>query len=184
MKKQLIIATLALGAIVFGTDNVQAQNPISVSATTTVNIKLSDVISIDAGSVANGGVVAFNYVTAENYNNGLGAVTVPNSLIVTSTQEFDIKVKADGANFTDGTNDIPVNVLTIKAAADGTMGGTQNNIVLSTEDQTLIASAPRGSAKTLNLEYLIPAEKSSSSDILGKPAGTYTQTVTYTATAN
>ncbi|MCX8525528.1 peptidoglycan-binding protein LysM, partial [Chryseobacterium formosus] len=40
-----------------------------------------------------------------------------------------------------------------------------------------------GSALTLNLDYMIPAAKSSSSDILGKPAGTYTQTVTYTATA-
>ncbi|MCG2417937.1 peptidoglycan-binding protein LysM, partial [Aequorivita sp. F47161] len=38
-------------------------------------------------------------------------------------------------------------------------------------------------AVVLELDYLIPAAKSSSSDILGKPAGTYTQTVTYTATA-
>ena len=62
MKKQLIIATLALGAIVFGTNNVQAQNH---TATTTVNIVLADVISIDAGSVDTGGLVEFTYVTAE-----------------------------------------------------------------------------------------------------------------------
>src|SRR5690554_5417871 len=103
MKKQLIIATLALGAIVFGTTNAQAQN----TATTTVNIVLNDVISIDAGSVAIGGLVAFNYVTAEDYNT-VTNVVVPNSLIVTSTKNFDIKVKADGPTFTDGTNDIPV----------------------------------------------------------------------------
>jgi len=179
MKKQLIIATLALGAIVFGTNNAQAQNS---TATTTVNIILADVISIDNGSVAIGGEVAFNYVTAEDYNTST-TVNVPNSLIVTSTKNFDVKVKADGANFTNGTNVIPVNVLTIKAATGGTMAGTQNSVVLSTTDQVLIANAPLGSALKLNLDYEIPAAKSSSPDILGKPAGTYTQTVTYTATA-
>ncbi|MBD3907124.1 peptidoglycan-binding protein LysM, partial [Chryseobacterium sp. C-2] len=92
--------------------------------------------------------------------------------------------KAGGANFMNGTNLIPVNVLTIKAAtAAGTMGGTKSAVVLSATDQTLVANAPLGSALTLNLDYTIPASKSSSSDILGKPAGTYTQTVTYTATA-
>lgn len=83
-----------------------------------------------------------------------------------------------------GTNVIPVNVMTIKAAAaSATMGGTKNAVVLSVADQTLVANAPLGSTLTLNLDYTIPAAKSSSSDILGKPAGTYTQTVTYTATA-
>lgn len=75
-------------------------------------------------------------------------------------------------------------MLTIKAAtAAGTMGGTKNAVVLSATDQTLVTNAPLGSALTLNLDYTIPAAKSSSADILGKPAGTYTQTVTYTATA-
>jgi len=178
MKKQLIIATLALGAIVFGTNNVQAQNH---TATTAVNIILNDVISIDAGSIANGGAVDFNYVTAADYNTDT-TVNVPTSLIVTSTKNFDVKVKAEGTNFSDGTNNIPVDVMTIKAAG-GTLKGTQNTIVLSATDQVLIANAPLGSALTLDLDYTIPAAKSSSADILGKPAGTYTQNVTYTATA-
>src|SRR5690554_2297109 len=141
MKKQIIIATLAIGAIVFGTNNVQAQNATDPTATTTVRIILNDVISIDSGSVANGGVVDFNYVTAEDYNSAKTA-TVTNSLIVTSTKNFDVKVKADGANFTDGSNVIPVDVLTIKAATGGSMAGTQNTIVLSTADQVLIGNAP------------------------------------------
>ena len=180
MKKQIIIATLALGAIVFGTNNVQAQDP---TATTAVNIILNDVISIDSGSIANGGVVDFNYATAEDYNSTKTA-TVASSLIVTSTKNFDVKVKAEGPNFTNGSNVIPVDVLTIKAATGGTMAGTQNTIVLSTADQVLIANAPLGSALTLDLDYTIPEAKSSSVDILGKPAGTYTQNVTYTATAS
>ncbi|NML56287.1 peptidoglycan-binding protein LysM [Chryseobacterium cheonjiense] len=180
MKKQIAIAALTIGAFVLGTNTIQAQN---TTATTTVNITLNDVISIDNGSTAGGGAVAFNYVTAADYNSEK-TVAQANALKVTSTKSFDVKVKAGGANFINGTNLIPVNVLTIKtSAAAGTMGGTKNAVVLSAADQTLVANAPLGSALTLNLDYTIPAAKSSSSDILGKPAGTYTQTVTYTATA-
>ena len=179
MKKQIAIAAFTIAAIVLGTNTVQAQN---TTATTTVSITLSDVISIDAGSVAIGGAVAFNYVTAADYNSEK-TVTQADALKVTSTKPFNVKVKAGGTDFKNGTNLIPVNVLTIKAAtAAGTMGGTKAAVILSSTDQTLVANAPLGSALTLNLDYTIPAAQSSSNKILGKPAGTYTQTVTYTAT--
>src|SRR5690606_22170005 len=144
------------------------------------------VISIDAGSTAITGAVAFNYATAADYNS---EKTVPqaNALKITSTKPFNVKVKAGGANFAHGTtatNIIPVDDLPIKAASDvGTMGGTKSAVVLSSSDQNLVTNAPLGSALTLNLDYTIPAAQSSSAKILGKPAGTYTQTVTYTATA-
>ncbi|WP_312285819.1 peptidoglycan-binding protein LysM [Chryseobacterium gleum] len=180
MIKQIAISALTIGAIIFGTNNVKAQN---TTATTNVNITLNDVISIDAGSTAIGGTVAFNYLTAADYNSDQ-TVTKANSLKVTSTKNFNVKVKAGGPNFINGSNSIPVDVLTIKAAeALGSMGGTKTAVVLSATDQTLVSNAPLGSALTLNLDYTIPAARSSSSDILGKPAGTYTQTVTYTATA-
>lgn len=183
MKKQLVIASLALGAIVFTTNNVKAQDIAKTS--TKVEINLAEVISIDPGSVAIGGRVDFNYKTAADYNTVSNAV-VPNSLIVTSSKSFNIDVKADGENFENGEALIPVDVLTIKPVKGGTttMTGDQQKVVLSTKPQTLIQGADLGSAVTLELDYEIPAAKSSSSDILGKPAGTYTQTITYTATAN
>ncbi len=180
MKNSIIIAAFALGAFVFGTNQAQAQE----EATTTVNITLADVISIDAGSVASGGEINFNYVTAKDYNEGLDAVTQENALIVTSTKNFDVKVKAGGDDFLYGTiATIPVDVLTISVSAGGTMGGTAAPVTLSSSDQTIVTNAPLGSALTLDLNYEIPAAKSSSSAILGKPAGAYKQTVTYTATA-
>jgi hypothetical protein len=179
MKNLLIISTLALGAFFFGTKNAQAQNH---TATTTVNITLADVISIDAGSIATNGTVDFNYVTANDYNSAQ-TKTVAKSLIVTSTKNFNVTLKADGANFMNGAFVIPVSVLTVRASAGGNMAGTENDVILSINDQVLIGNAPKGSARTLNLDYEIPAARSSSSDILGKPAGAYTQTVTYTATA-
>src|SRR5690606_3922208 len=164
MKKQIVIAALTFGAILFGTNNAQAQN---TTATTTVNITLNDVISIDAGSTAIGNTVDFNYTTAEDYNSDQ-TVNKANSLEVTSTKNFSVNVKAGGASFVNGTNLIPVDVLTIKAAtASGTMGGIKTPVVLSSTDQTLVTNAPLGSALTLNLDYTIPAVKSSSADILG-----------------
>ncbi|MBA5245591.1 peptidoglycan-binding protein LysM [Marnyiella aurantia] len=179
MKKSFAIAALTFGVIVLGTNTVQAQN---TTATTTATITLGDVISIDAGSSAIGGTVAFNYATAADYNSAQ-TVTQDNAIKVTSTKNFTVNVKAEGANFQNGVNLIPVNVLTIKAATGGNMAGTQNTVVLSTTNQPLIVNAPLGSARTLNIDYTIPAAKSSSSDILGKPAGVYTQKVIYTATA-
>ncbi|MDR4955270.1 hypothetical protein REB14_24150 [Chryseobacterium sp. ES2] len=125
MKKQIVITALTFGAIILGTNNVQAQN---TTATTTVNITLNDVISIDAGSTAIGNSVDFNYVTAADYNSDQ-TNTKANSLKVTSTKNFNVKVKSGGANEMKGTNLIPGNVLTIKAAtAAGTQGGTKNTV--------------------------------------------------------
>lgn len=178
MKKSLIIATFALGAIVFGTSTVKAQsNPVS----TTVNLILADVISIDVGSVASNGVVDFNYNNTTDYNTAKN-VTVENSLVITSSTKFDVKVKADGENFTFGTNNIPVNVLKVKAVTGGTMVGAFSEITLSDADQVLVANAELGARKSLSIDYSISAENAQTV-LLGKKAGTYTQKVTYTATA-
>ena len=178
MKKHIIIATLALGAFVLGTKNTQAQsNPVS----TTVNIILSDVISIDEGSIASNGLVDFNYVTTTDYNTAKN-VTVANSLIVTSSTNFDVKVKAGGSHFVSGNNSIPVNVLKIEAVEGGTMTGTYNAIILSTIDQKLVSIADKGAQKSLSIDYSISAEKAKTV-LLGKEPGTYTQTVTYTASS-
>lgn len=182
MKNQILIVAFALALTSFGINHASAQN----AATATVNITLADVISIDqSASNAAGGVVNFNYATAEDYNSDQ-SVNVPTSLVVTSTTNFDVSVKAGGSSFLKGSDEIPVNVLTIKPVSGGSTtmtSGTMQNVELSTQDQVLVENTNLGSKKVLELEYFIPASKSSSPDILGKPEGTYTQTVTYTATA-
>lgn len=177
MKKQIIIATLALGAFVVGTNNVNAQ--VSDEATTVVNIILADVISIDTP----GTEITFTYPTAASYNADQ-THSMADNLTVTSTRNFGITVRANAENFVNGAFEIPVNVLTIMPVAGGTkpMGGTQTDVNLTELDQPLVSAALLGSEVTLNVDYFIPLAKSSSSDILGKESGTYTQTVTYTAT--
>ena len=180
MRKQIGIAALALVAFVFGTAKAVAQS-VSNPASTTVNLKLSDVISIDAGSVAAGGIVDFNYLTSDDYNSAKN-VTVANSLIVTSSKNFDVKVKAEGENFVNGSNVIPVFVLQVKAVSGGTINGSLKSITLSAVDQVLVSNAALGAQKSLNIDYSISAINASTF-LLGKAAGTYTQKVKYTATA-
>ncbi len=162
-----------------GTNNLMAQNSEQVS--TLVNIILSDVIAMDSSSVASGGAVNFNYGSTNDYHSSKN-VTVPNSLVIISSKNFDIKVKSEGANFVSGTNVIPVGVLKVNAIPSGNLVGTLNEVTLSTTDQVLVSNASLGIKQSLNITYSISAENASNV-LLGKPAGTYTQTVTYTATA-
>lgn len=181
MKKQIILTALTLGAIVLGTNTVQAQTGANSNpAKTTVNLILANVISIDGG-IAAGGIVDFNYATTTDYNTAKN-VTKDNSLVITSSRNFDVKVKADGENFVNGSNLIPVNVLQVKAVTGGTIVGTMNEITLSNADQILVSNATLGAKKSLSIDYSISAEKASTV-LLGKAPGTYTQKVTYTATA-
>ncbi|GGW30230.1 hypothetical protein [Arenibacter certesii] len=177
MKNQLVVASLAFSAMVLGTRYAHGQE----TAPTTANINLADVISIDAGSVAKDGEVNFYYNTAEDYQT-TQIITIANSLIVTSAKEFDIKVRSGGKDFENGENTIPVKVLTITAKG-GSMEGNKESIKIGQSDKKLVRKAPYGSKLTLDLDYEIDG-KDASKDILGKPSGTYTQTVTYTASAS
>ena len=177
MKTQFLAACFTFTVLLLGMNSVQAQE----SVTTMVNIMLEDVISIHEESAARDGEVNFIYITADDYHT-TKTITVPNSLVVTSATDFDIKVKAGGDNFVNGNDNIPVDVLTLKANG-GTMKGNKKDIKLKAKDQKLVNNAPKGSKLTLDLDYEIHKKKASK-DILGMPNGTYTQTVTYTATAH
>ncbi len=179
MKKQIFIVALSLGAIALGNQQVMAQNSEQVS--TSVNIILSDVIAMDIGSVASEGAVDFNYGNTNDYNSAKN-VTVPNSLVIISSKNFDVKVKSEGTHFVSGTNVIPVDILQVKAIPGGSLVGTLNEVTLSTHHQVLVSKAGLGTKQSLNIAYSISAENASKV-LLGKPQGTYTQKITYTATA-
>lgn len=179
MKRQIFITALSLVAIVLGTNKILAQNSEQVS--TSVNIILADIISMDVGSVASGGAVDFNYVNTADYNSSKN-VTVPNSLVIISSKNFDVKVKSEGTHFVSGANVIPVDILQVKAIPGGSLVGSLNEVTLSTTDQVLVSNASSGGKQSLNIAYSIPAEKASKV-LLGKPQGTYTQKIIYTATA-
>lgn len=151
-------------------------------STSTVNLILTEVISIAPESIANGGVIDFQYHTVEDYQSDQ-IISVPNSLIITFTNPFELKVQANGAFFENGDQQIPVNVLTIQRNESSAIQGESQSINLSPQPQVLISGIGAGSLLNIDLDYIIPAEISSSTDILGKPSGTYTQEITYTVVA-
>ncbi|MCD1116560.1 peptidoglycan-binding protein LysM [Chryseobacterium turcicum] len=179
MKKPIFITALSLAAIALGTDLVLAQNSGQVSKS--VNIILADVIAMDIGSLASEGSIDFNYGSTADYNSSKN-VTVPNSLVIISSKNFDVKVKSEGTHFVSGTNVIPVDILQVKAIPGGSLAGTLNEVTLSPTDQVLVSNASLGTKQSLNIDYSISAEKASKV-LLGKPQGTYRQKITYTATA-
>ena len=185
MKKHLTFIAINLGAFILGITSIQAQNSTfsidSKPAHTIVNILLSDIISIDEGSAASQGVIDFNYVTTTDYNSAKN-VMVPKSLVITSSKTFDVKVKADAENFISGSNFIPVDVILIKALSNGNLAGNLKEVTLSTADQILLDSEPFGAQKAIDINYSISANKAATV-LLGTAPGTYTQKVTYTATA-
>ena len=153
-----------------GINPVSAQN--SEQDNTAVNIILADVIAMDIGTVASGSTVDFNYVNTADYNSSKN-LTVPNSLVIISLKNFDVKVKSEGANFVSGANVIPVDILQVKAVAGGSLMGTMNEVTLSTTDQVLVGNASSGAKQSLNIAYSIFTDKASTV-LLGKPSGTYT----------
>lgn len=170
--RNILIAVLFLASIM-----VNAQE-----ASTKVNIILADVLSIDSESAAIGGAVDFRYETVSDYNSQK-TKSIPKSLVVTFSKPFDVKVRANGDYFENGSNQIPINVITIQRNKSSTLKGKSKPVILSTVDQVLVGSAALGYKLQLDLDYIIPQSKSSSNDILGKPSGNYTQNVTYTASA-
>lgn len=183
--KSNIISSIFISILLLISFSVKAQTPQTITAQ--VNIQLSDVLSINPNSNINAEPVQFQYKNEDDYRKNQNIVK-DSYLIITATQTFDIKVKADGPNFIGegkaAGSLIPVNVLTVDASSNDFVNATATVINLSTEDQTIISGASKGSERRMNIKYTIPESKSQSTDILGKPGGNYTQTLTFSVVAH
>lgn len=179
MKKLLSIAIVTI-IVSFIANDSNAQQ--STTASTNVKIVLTDFITAEnaaqssAGTVPGSASVEFNYPDAASYKADK-TMTVAGHLKLTATKGFEVKVKAAGTDFENGSNKIPVSVLDITPTVPGD-GGTASNVTLSNADQTILSGAKSG-MKTIDVTYKIPASKAQL-HILGKPQGTYQQTVIYT----
>jgi len=187
MKRNYIIS-IFINSLLFLVLALSAKAQVIQSGTAQLSIKISDVMSIDPSSSIHAEAVHFQYKNEGDYNHS--QTIVRNSyLIITATQTFDVKVKADGPNFVgEGSaagSTIPVNVLTVDATDNTNFPGATISVVnLSTENQNIITGAERGSNQHVTIKYIIPQAMSQSPDILGKPGGNYMQTLTYSVTAH
>lgn len=147
--------------------------PVQAQASGNLTIAVSDLGEI----VANQQTVSLPFVTTSNYVNGV-SVNMPAHLKLSKTTPYNLYVRATSTSFTSGVNSIPLSVLTI-----GPMAGQTgvNTATLSTTAQQLIQNANPVIDRTLDMQYSIPA--SQTSNLLGKPAGTYTANIVYSFVA-
>ncbi|MGJ1436968.1 hypothetical protein [Sphingobacterium multivorum] len=143
--------------------------PVQAQASGNLTIAVSDLGEI----VANQQTVSLPFVTTSNYVNGV-SVNMPAHLKLSKTTPYNLYVRATSNSFTSGVNSIPLSVLTIGAMAGQT---GVNTVTLSTTAQQLIQNANPVIDRTLDMQYSIPA--SQTSNLLGKPAGTYSANIIY-----
>jgi hypothetical protein len=131
--------------------------------------KMSE-LSIPASAVD----LSFNSAAA--YNQGLTAA-MPNPITVSSTVPYNVTVRASG-NFISGANSIPIGVLTVEGTAAQT---GINPVILTATAQNLFTSADPVIDRAINLQFRVP--NTQTVNLLNKPPGTYTATLTFTIVA-
>jgi len=150
-------------------------NP-TINSTRTANLRVvvADLLELNV----NNPTVNFLFNTAEKYRNGI-VVDVADHLVISATIPYAVKVKASAANFTSGSNAIPVGVLSI-GSREG-QAGVNTISSVANHDQLLIGNGVPTIDLPLGIKYSIPA--SQTDKLLNKKAGTYTTNIIYTLTA-
>ncbi|CAM4123199.1 hypothetical protein SAMN06265348_103224 [Pedobacter westerhofensis] len=121
--------------------------------------------------------INFNINTITAYKGGI-TVAMPDPIIISSTVPYNVSVKASGDFILSSGNTIPIGTVTI----EGGMGQTGvSSLPLSITPQTIVASASPVIDRKIFLQYKIPA--SLTSNLLGKRAGIYQNSITFTFTA-
>lgn len=121
--------------------------------------------------------VSLVFDDATDYRQGITR-DLTQHLRISKTTPYSLYVRASAANFSGSGGQIPVNILRIGAASGQTGINTVN---LSTTPQQLINNANPVIDRTLDIRYSIL--NTAVSQLLGKPAGTYSTTVIYSFTA-
>lgn len=150
-------------------------NP-SIAKTTTNNLTLqvADMGELQLSSAA----VDLAFTSADHYRNGVSR-TLAEHITVSKTTPYQVSVRANSANFSFGSNVIPVSSLQIGPATGET--GVNTIAELSTQSQVLISSSVPQIDKKYGIRYAIPSTKTAA--LINKTKGKYTAVITYTLTA-
>lgn len=154
---------------------VQDKDP-SISKTTTNNlaVQVADMGELQLSSAA----VDLAFTSADHYRNGVSR-TLAEHITVSKTTPYQVSVRANSANFTFGSNVIPVSSLQIGPTTGET--GVNTIAELSTQSQVLISSNVPQIDKKYGIRYAIPSTKTAA--LINKAKGKYTAVITYTLTA-
>ncbi|WP_158826070.1 hypothetical protein [Mucilaginibacter lacusdianchii] len=154
-----------------------AQTTPSVTALT-YNMPLNIVVKDLTELKVNQSTVDLSYKFANDYINGI-YIDIPNHLAISKTTPFDVYVKASNNTLSMGGSTIPVGLITLSPTPD--VKRSFNAITLSATPQKLLSGAMPVIDKQLNVRFAISAENTK--QLLGKAAGDYATTITYSIVA-
>lgn len=120
--------------------------------------------------------ISLNVNSASAYRDGVTMASTP--MLLSSTVPYNLTVRASGDFANGGGTTIPASTVTVEGISSET-GVTA--VALSVAPQTLISGASPVIDRSLNLQYKIPAAQTT--NLLGKIAGVYQSTITFTCTA-
>jgi len=173
MKKNLLIILFVAVAICFGHQAKAQVKPTATSQPVTVNINLTDAISITLGATP---TVNFTYTTAADYT-ASKTVEKAGHFTVVSNKPYNLTVAATGAFTPAGGPDLDIVTVTVPAASAN--GGTPvANVPLSTTAASLVTGSTASTGASYTVDYTIANPAS----LLNLGASSYSTTVTYTAT--
>jgi len=176
MKRLLQLGFVAIAAIMVTAYSSKAQT----TANVTLNCVLTNISSITIGSSFQ--TTTLTYATAADYTNGV-TVAQTGALTAISNQAYSVYVYAS-QNLTNGANTIPVSDVTITPSFSGSNAAitcSAKALAVGSGNQVkVIASTAGTTSQAYNLSYTTAGAPTT--DFLGKPAGTYTSTLTYTIT--
>ena len=173
MNKTIKLSLLsAVVVTAFGINEASAQ----ATGNTTLTVQLDQVRSITVADAT----VNITFNSAADYINGK-STTKNNHLVVTSTADYEVKVKS-GGDLINGSNSIPIGTISLTPTA-GSTGTAPDNLLpitnLSNTDQTIASSATGTVQTSINVQYAA----SGGTNYVNVPSGNYTATITYSIEA-
>lgn len=141
----------------------------------TINIADLSIITLKNGAA----MASLTFATAGDYKNGV-QFTQPSAVNVFSNRSYKVSVQS-ATNFKYGLNYININNISLSSSPNPVVAGVSTATrVLSLSAQNIITSTLPTLSQNYDLKYFTPARDP---DFIGKPAGTYSTTLTYTLTA-
>jgi 16S rRNA A1518/A1519 N6-dimethyltransferase RsmA/KsgA/DIM1 with predicted DNA glycosylase/AP lyase activity len=172
MKKLLLLSITACALLVSSVQQAKAQAT-DVTSAVTVNITLSDAISIDLSGVTPS-TVNFVYANAADYA-ASKTVLKPGQLTVVSNKPYNISVAATGSFTGSGTETLALGIVSVAVVSPAS--GTPTARALT--GGIILANAAATTTQAFDVSYTI----ADASSLIAVPAGTYSNaTVIYTAT--
>jgi hypothetical protein len=145
---------------------------VNQTTTSTLNVTVADMQAF----TMNDATTTLNLNSISGYQGITQAQ--PNHMTVSSTSPWSISVVAASSNLSNGSNTIPVNYISIGNVSGQTL---LTNTILSSGSQTITSSRPPAINQSVGVNYTISA--ANAQQLINKPSGTYSTTLTYTLSA-